>query len=264
MSGSVSHRMDGLSPLFSWRSAIASASGPEDHRGGDGEAVRGSTQRHVALTLSIHMSERGDSCFPGIARIARESSLSDRSVQRALRALEEGGWIAVDRGEGRDGTNLYSALIPDGYVHDEGVTPRHQGVTPRPAGGDATSPKSDSEGDSNDRTPLDPPPKPRTVDRKPVTMAEHRLAYGVLAAFNERAGTRYSSPDFAAKIVMRIREHPELDLEGHAAVIEQAFRAPWWRGAASPSVVYGNGGIFERTMQAAPAEAARFAGLDDV
>lgn len=126
----MTNRSDGarLSPLFTWRSAVASQGGPADRslvletKDGGFKAiiVKAGTQRLVALALSIHMSERGDSCFPGVTRIAREAALTPRAVQRAIRALQEGGWIQVQAAGGAKRTNLYTATIPADYVHDEG------------------------------------------------------------------------------------------------------------------------------------------------
>lgn len=71
-----------LSPLFTWRTAIASPHGPAS-----------ATRRHVLLTLSLHMNERGGSCFPTTARLAAETKLSERAVEEHLRVAEEEGWI---------------------------------------------------------------------------------------------------------------------------------------------------------------------------
>lgn len=242
---------DRLSPLFSWRSAIASSDGPRDVRPDGGDAVRGSTQRHVALTLSLHMSERGDSCFPGVPRIAREAGLADRSVQRALRALETSGWLRIEqrKSDGENESNLYFATVPDGYEHD--------------LGGDAPSPKDVTEDAKDPETP--PSPRPAVVNRIRTTEAERELAAAVLADFNRQAGTRYTSPDFLGKIIMRHREHPELDAAAHGDVIRRQLARPWWNGAASPSVIYGNGGLFERALQTGPpGRTERFSDLDDV
>lgn len=98
-----------------------------------------------------------------------------------------------------------------------------------------------------------PANRPTKVNRKPVTDDEYALASAVLEAFNVAAGTRYASKDYVAKAVSRIREHPELDLAGHGAVIAHALSHPWWKGPASPSVVYGNESLFERCLHAAAA-----------
>jgi hypothetical protein len=129
---------------------VASADGPTDHdleAGSDGKSVvKGATQRHVALTLSLHMNERGGSCYPGIARIAAESGLSSRAVQKGLRALERTGWIAVETARAPDGTNLYTATIPTTYEHDEGGGAPGAGAHPVPEGGAPGAPKGVNEG----------------------------------------------------------------------------------------------------------------------
>ncbi len=88
-----------LSPLFTWRSAICDS----------GVAP---TARHVALTLSLHMSERGDSAWPAVATLAAETGLSERGVQKALRMLEAAGWIEVVLGGGRRRSSRYRAAVP--------------------------------------------------------------------------------------------------------------------------------------------------------
>ncbi len=71
-----------LKPLFTWRAQICSDDGPEDP-----------TTRHVLLTLACHMSELGDSCFPSIALLARETALANRTVKKHLKIAVESGWI---------------------------------------------------------------------------------------------------------------------------------------------------------------------------
>jgi hypothetical protein len=88
-----------LSPLFTWRSAIA-----------DSELQP--TVRHVALTLSLHMGERGDHAWPSIGTLCAETGLHRATVFRALRALEDDGWLARRSGGGK-ASNTYSAQVPD-------------------------------------------------------------------------------------------------------------------------------------------------------
>lgn len=76
-----------LSPLFTWRGAIADSSLPPN-------------ARLVALTLSLHMNERGGSAYPSVARLVSETGLSRRAVQRALRVLEESGYLQLVAGVG--------------------------------------------------------------------------------------------------------------------------------------------------------------------
>lgn len=87
-----------LSPLFTWRSAICESDLPMP-------------ARHLALTISLHMNERGGSAFPSVPTLAREMGASERTVERHLQTLEESGWIDVDRGTGRR-SSTYSACFP--------------------------------------------------------------------------------------------------------------------------------------------------------
>lgn len=91
-----------LSPLFTWRSAVCDSDLPP-------------TARHVALTLSLHMNERGGSCFPSREELARETGLSVRTVDKAIRTLEDAGWLHVERParqRGRGHPNRYTARVP--------------------------------------------------------------------------------------------------------------------------------------------------------
>lgn len=124
-----------LAPLFDWRSAIADSDLPP-------------TQRHVALTLSLHMNARGGSAFPAVATLARETGLSKRAVQYALKGLHDGGWLENRRGQGTNGTNLYLAALPahaqrgrplSNVSEREGLTP--SGATDDPPGA-AAAPRS--------------------------------------------------------------------------------------------------------------------------
>jgi hypothetical protein len=90
--------MSKMSPLFTWRSAIVASE-------------ISSTCKVVALVLSLHMSELGDSCFPGQRRLAKECSLNRATIQRALADLEVSGWLFITR-SGNRSTNDYCAVIP--------------------------------------------------------------------------------------------------------------------------------------------------------
>lgn len=107
-----------LSALFGWRSAIV-------------ESDLIPSVRLTALVLSLHMSERGDSCFPSIATLAAETAQSESTVKRSLTALESAGWITRERARrpnGSDTSTRYTATVPqhltrpvDNSVEDEGV-----------------------------------------------------------------------------------------------------------------------------------------------
>ena len=96
--------MEKLAPLFTWRSVIASTDGPSSP-----------TTRLVLLTLSLHMSERGESCFPSTDTLAEETGLTKRSVITHLLTAQDDGWI-IRKVKGTNGQGWkrheYLATIP--------------------------------------------------------------------------------------------------------------------------------------------------------
>lgn len=86
-----------------------------------------------------------------------------------------------------------------------------------------------------------------SVGRHRVTNEEWRLAAQILNAFNEVAQKRLGhltsrgdpSPHMR-QIIERIREHPDLDLAAHRAILERNFANPWWSGdPGGVGVIYG-------------------------
>ena len=69
-------------PFFSWRSAILKSSIPP-------------TTKLVLLTLSCHMNDAGESCYPSINLLCSETGLSNRAVITHLHNAAEWGWINV-------------------------------------------------------------------------------------------------------------------------------------------------------------------------
>lgn len=108
--------------FFSWRLAILRS---------DLQPVT----RHVLLTLSCHMNDAGESCFPSLKTLCRETGLSNRCVIDHLRIAADAGWINISSQRFRGQAwkrNSYSIQWP------EGGEPR----SPRPAeGGEPRSPE---------------------------------------------------------------------------------------------------------------------------
>lgn len=83
----------------SWRSAIADSALPPQ-------------ARHVALTLSLHMNERGGgSCFLFPRTLRKETGLGRSSIVKYLRLLEQEGWLYRHHGGGKVMTR-YMAISP--------------------------------------------------------------------------------------------------------------------------------------------------------
>lgn len=146
---------DHLSPLFSWRSAIT-------------DSGLSPTTRLVALVLSLHMNERGGSCYPSQATLARESGLHEDTVKDHLRQLREAGWLTAVPCQGK--TTRYTGVLPTGFsplsTTGGSTTPgsRTPGGAepppprgPRPPRGGVQDPPEDDRRTTEGRQPPQPP-----------------------------------------------------------------------------------------------------------
>lgn len=98
---------------WTWRHAIINSTLPP-------------TTRHVLLTLSCHVNDCGEDCFPSTKTLARETNLSERSVCTHLELAREQGWFVV-RLHGYGGKKWahreYFPRIPEGFVLPERDVP---------------------------------------------------------------------------------------------------------------------------------------------
>lgn len=224
----------------------------------------------VLLALADHAKRDGTGAWPSVKTLSEYARITERQVQRCLRRLEELGEIERT-GTSKFGTSIYSFpryiesraggdnLSPGGDIHDsEGVTFTTSGVTqmspdpledPSRTRPEPTHARGTVVALSGSALEVPAGGAPWKVDRVYVTEAEGGLARAVLAMWNERTGQSLTSKDWLAKIILRIREHPELDFDSHEHVVTVALNDPWWSGPASPSVVYGNGAQFERCVE---------------
>lgn len=100
-----------IAPLFTWRSAVASKHGPKSP-----------TTRHVLLTLSLYMSEKGDSCFPSIETLTEDTGLSRRAVLSHIKKAREDGWIdrkLLGMAGQKWRRSEYRATVPASYFEAE-------------------------------------------------------------------------------------------------------------------------------------------------
>lgn len=70
----------------------------------------GGSELLVLLAIADHAHDDGGGAWPSVPTLARKCKLSDRHVRRVIRALEDSGEIAVERGAGRNGVNVYTIL----------------------------------------------------------------------------------------------------------------------------------------------------------
>lgn len=208
--------------------------------------------RLVLFALADHAKDDGTYAWPSVSTIARAARLSERQVQRCLRNLEEMGEIELT-GRSRAGTNIYSVIgfvraqggdnlsppeATGGDIHDTG------GVTSTTSGGDVGVTRSVSTTTVR-TTPVLPPLSPRKRGAVPTDRSRE-----ILALWNEIAGQHLRAVQWLRKIEARCKTFPELGIADHERVIRAAFAKPWWKGAATPNVVYGTDAQFERSLLA--------------
>ena len=129
------------SSAWSWRHAITKSDLP-------------ATTRHVLLTLSLYMSETGQSCYPKVEDLAAATGLSMKSVMTHLQTAVDAGWLWKGnhglRGQ-RWRRSEYEPRWPDrGGAAAEIVDPGEDGRSPdregsNPEGGETGSPPSDAD-----------------------------------------------------------------------------------------------------------------------
>lgn len=90
-------------PYVDWRRAVA-------------DSPLHSTEKHVALTLSLYFSADGGNAHPGADRLAKDTSLNAGTIRRTLTALQELGWIVQTEKGGSDErgrrANVYHLTYP--------------------------------------------------------------------------------------------------------------------------------------------------------
>lgn len=95
-------------------------------------------EKLVMLALADHCSDDGVA-WPSVERIALKSSVSKRTAQRTLKALEAADWLAR-KGGSRHSTTRYTMNFSRGAnlspLKDEGCQMVHLGVTPSASRGD--------------------------------------------------------------------------------------------------------------------------------
>lgn len=71
-----------LAERAEWRAVIASAHGPQEP-----------LTRYVLLAISLHMSVKGDSCFPSVRLLATETALARTTIMKHLDLAYQTGWL---------------------------------------------------------------------------------------------------------------------------------------------------------------------------
>lgn len=127
-----------------------------------------STTRHVLLTLSCHVNDAGEPCYPSVTDLVAETGLSKRAVLTHLDAGREAGFIRVGR-HGFSGQkwarNEYTLAWPgDDFPVDNTPEGGERGAPPLAEGGERGAPKA-----VNVVHHLAPPPYIRVFPSIPIT-----------------------------------------------------------------------------------------------
>jgi Recombination endonuclease VII len=206
-----------------------------------------------AYSLLTYYARQSEECWPGQEGLAKLSRCSSRQMRDALHRLEGVGLITSER-RGRGQTNVYRLVAPraargsgqgsreaHGSVLDRNVIPGKKEES-------LSKDQETEEGRGSRGRETNADGLPAEVGGQPTTEQERKQARDVLAAFNEEFETTFVAASWLAKIVLRLREHPELDVGDHEALIRRSRQDPWWKPPPTPAVIYGNDRVFERAM----------------
>ena len=84
----------------------------------------------VLAALAYHADQQKLTCWPAIATLARETQVSERGVQCAIRQLEAAGAILTERSRGRT-SNIYRLMIPPNPAEPAPTPQNLRGSTPQ-------------------------------------------------------------------------------------------------------------------------------------
>lgn len=111
----MSGRQKDTPPLLEWRKQLL-------------ESELGWAARYVGLALSVHMNGDGQSCFPSLTTIQRETALGRSTVCGALSELEQARFISRARGGPTRPTRYTATSAPHGLPlvrHTDGGSAPH-------------------------------------------------------------------------------------------------------------------------------------------
>lgn len=216
-------RGDRFKPLFTWRSAVC-------------ESNLGPTTRHVALTLALYMSERGDSAHPGPARLAHDTGLHVSTVKEHLSILTTVGWLAVVEKGGLKGekrrANEYAARIPPEVVETEAPDPEDDGSSTATGSSESANPSSSPRAPGPQDDPMSPESSPENFN--PPTpqgeRADHVLA-AMCEALGETPKTRTELRRWGG-VALELVEAGATDQDVHRAAAE--FYRRWPQATCTP------------------------------
>src|SRR5437763_16783908 len=67
----------------------------------------------VLLVIAYYLNRFTKIAWPSVSTLACKARMSERNVQRCVRALEKAGELEVHQNKGRGGSNIYRILLLD-------------------------------------------------------------------------------------------------------------------------------------------------------
>lgn len=211
-----------------------------------------------AIRLYVVLGRYADN-GTGEAEVGRKKLAADVGVSRpvqmkrldALKAeLVAAGALRVEkrRVDGVNLTNRYTLVHANPNLGRDSGDPYQGRKDPLKLEPPPSSTRGGEGERGAERGETDPDALPESVDGRPTTSAERKLAREVLSTFNELAETRFTGQPWLRKIILRCREHPEADVADHERAIRLTLQDPWWKDDPNPAVVYGNETVFENAL----------------
>lgn len=233
-----------VSPLFTWRTSIT-------------ESGLSAVARHVALTLALYMSDKGDSAFPSMETLADDTGLAKSTVVKAIRILEEAGYLIVMRAPGKRGgrtrVNHYRATIPRRTV-TETTVPGTDEVVTSDSDQDSVPQVTVSETVTGDPGNGPPEPKERSASRSlprtattPSTTPGSRPRDPIWDGFAEWLGTHPATRDERGKWNRAVKQLREIGVDSSTEVVRRGrrYQAKYQGVAPTPLGLVGHWGEFE-------------------
>lgn len=203
----------------------------------------------VLIKLADNADDNGYSYWKQ-KNLAVECEMARSTCQKKIEKLVALGIVEVIPRYGSDGEQLangYRILRPG----DPARIPGTGGATPGEAGGATPGEAAGTVKGSTSSSDKSTARLPKSVGGQKVTEAEHDMVDALLVRFNQKAGAKFAGREWRESIVRRMREHPEVVLGEHLLLIDKQFERPWWKDDPTPSVIWGNGRVFDRALNGA-------------
>lgn len=193
--------------------------------------------RLVLLALADYAHDDGSKAYPTNETLQRDARLGERQVRNCLRSLEANGSIEQTKTL-PDGRKVYRIVMENAggqNLPGQNPTEKVSDIAPDPPDPPEASPSSTGW-------------LPQSVGGRPVTDQEREWTDTLMDVFNAATGKRFGGKEWRAMVVRRLREHLDVGLDELTELVKHQCAHPWWDGDPTPSVIFGNGKVFDRAL----------------